>query len=74
MERVGGARAVRGGIRQRLDDLQLLDDRAGPPVGDDQRQRILVPGADVDEVDVEPVDLGDELRQGVELRLAGAPV
>ena len=30
--------------------------------------------ADVDEVDVEPVDLGDELRQGVQLRLALAPV
>jgi hypothetical protein len=27
-------------------------------VGDDERQRVLVLGADVDEVDVEPVDLG----------------
>jgi hypothetical protein len=62
MERVAGARAMCCGIRERLDDLQLLDDRAGPPVGDDQRQRVLVLGADVNEVDVEPVDLGDELR------------
>ena len=30
--------------------------------------------ADVDEVDVEPVDLGHEVRQGVQLRLAPAPV
>jgi hypothetical protein len=60
-------------IRQRIDDLQLLDDRAGPPVGDDQRQRIVMAGADVDEMDVEPVDLGDELRQGPQPRLARAP-
>ena len=58
--------AVRRGIGQRPDDLQLLDDRAGPAVRDDQRQRVRVLRADVDEVDVEPVDLGDELRQGVE--------
>ena len=30
------------GIGQRLDDLQLLDDRAGPAVRDDERQRVLV--------------------------------
>src|SRR5262245_16931241 len=61
-------------IGQRIDDLQLLDDRAGPPVCDDERQRILVLRAYVDEVDVEPVDLGDEVRQGLESRLALAPV
>ena len=57
-------RAVRGGIGERLDDLQLLDDRARPPVRDDQRQRVLVLGADVDEVDVQPVDLGHEVAAG----------
>jgi hypothetical protein len=31
-------------------------------VGDDQRQRVLVQRSDMDEVDVEPVDLGRELR------------
>ena len=41
---------------------------------DDERQRVLVLRAHVDEVDVQPVDLGDELRQGVEPRLALAPV
>jgi hypothetical protein len=35
---------------------------------------MLVLRANVDEVDVEPVDLGDELRQGPEPRLALAPV
>jgi len=53
---------MRGGIGERLDDLQLLDDRAGPSVRDDQRQRVLVPGADVDEMNAEPVDLGHEVR------------
>ena len=66
--------AVCGRIGQGLDDLQLLDDRAGPSVRDDQGQGILVLGADVKEMDVEPVDLGDEVRQGVQLRLALAPV
>jgi hypothetical protein len=41
---------MRRGIGERLDDLQLLDDRARPPVCDDQRERILVLGAGVDEV------------------------
>ena len=30
--------------------------------------------ADVDEVDVQPVDLGHEVRQGAQFRLAPAPV
>jgi hypothetical protein len=58
----------------RLDDLQLLDDRAGPAVRDDQRQRVLVRRPDVDEVNIETVDLRHELRQRVQLRLAAAPV
>ena len=62
MERVRRARAMRRGIGERLDDLQLLDDRARPPVGDDQRQRVLVLGAQMDEVNVDAVDLGRELR------------
>ena len=62
------------GSVSRIDDLQLLDDRAGPAVIDDERQRVFVLRTNVDEVDVEPVDLGDELRQGVQLRLALAPV
>src|SRR4249920_3328510 len=74
MERVRPARAMRRGIGERLDDLQLLDDRARPPVCDDQRQRVLVPGADVDEMNVKSVDLGYEVRQGVQLGLALAPV
>src|SRR5262245_13649338 len=63
-----------GGIGERIDDLQLLDDRAGPSVRDDERQRILVFRTNVNEMDVEPIDLGDELRQRVQSRLALAPV
>ena len=74
VEGVRCARAVRGGIGEPADELQLLDDRAGPAVADDERERVLVLGADVDEVDVEPVDLGDEVREGVQPRLALAPV
>jgi hypothetical protein len=54
---------VPGGVGERLDDLQLLDDRAGPAVRDDERQRVLVARPDVEEVDVEAVDLGGEVRQ-----------
>jgi hypothetical protein len=72
MERVRLAAAVRRRIGEGPDDLQLLDDRAGPAVGDDQRERVLMLRADVDEVDVEAVDLGHELRQRVQLRLARA--
>ena len=51
---------MRGRIRQGIQDLHLLDDRAGPSVGDDQRQRVVVLRADVNEMNVEPVDLGHE--------------
>ena len=74
MEGVVGARAVCRRIGQPIDDLQLLDDRAGPSVIDDERQCVAVLRANVDEVDVEAVDLGDELREGVQLRLTPAPV
>jgi hypothetical protein len=62
MERVRCAPPVRRGIGQSLDDLQLLDDRARPPVVDDERQRVFVLRANVNEVNVQPIDLGDELR------------
>ena len=52
MERVGCISAVCGGIGQRIDDLHLFGDRTGPPVGNDQRQRIFVLGTDVNEMNV----------------------
>ena len=65
---------MRGRVRQWADDLEHLDHRARPSVGDDQRQRILVRRLHVDEVDVLAVDLRLELRQRVQLLLAPAPV
>ena len=41
---------------------------------EDQRQRVGLGRADVQEVDRLTVDLGDELRQFVQPRLVGAPV
>src|SRR5918997_4873170 len=74
MERVLRARAMCRRIGQWIDDLQLLDDRAGPSVRDDERQRIFMFRTNVNEMNVEPVDLGDEVRQGLQLLLDLAPV
>src|SRR5439155_10101109 len=56
VERVVGAGSVRGWVRERSDDLELLDDGSGPTMRDDHRKRILVTGTDVDEVNVHPID------------------
>src|SRR5918999_5973184 len=68
------APAVCDWIGERTDDLQLLDDRAGPSVRDDERQRIFMFRTNVNEMNVQPVDLGDEVRQGLQLLLDLAPV
>src|ERR1700704_4592645 len=74
MERVRCARSVSGGVGERIDDLELLDDRTGPPVRDDEWQGVLVLGADVDEMNVQAVDLGDEVRLAFPLRLPTGPL
>ena len=66
--------AISGRVGERADDLQLLDDRTRPAVRHDQRQRIRMLGADMDEVDVQPVNLGEEVRIGVQLRFELPPV
>ena len=66
MEGVRCARAVRRGVGQRIDDLQLLDDRTRPSMRHDHRQSVLVLRANMNEMNVDPVDLGDELRQGIQ--------
>ena len=43
-------------------------------MGDDDWQGIRMTRAEVDEVNIEPVDRRDELRQGIELRLHLPPV
>ena len=54
---------VRGRVRQRPDGVDHLDHGAGPAMGHDQRQRVLMRRLDVDEVDVDAIDLADELRE-----------
>jgi hypothetical protein len=41
VEGVGGRSAVGGRVGEGADDVEQLDDRAGPAVGDEQRQRLL---------------------------------
>ena len=65
---------MRGRIGQRLDHLVEFDHRTRPAMGDDQRHRLGMLRADVQEVNAEPVDLGGELRKAIEFRLARAPV
>jgi len=60
---------VRGRVGERVDDVQHLDDRAGPAVRDQERERVLVLRRDMDEVDVETVNLGHELWQATQPRL-----
>ena len=74
IERVRCAPAMRGRIRQRIDDFQLLDDRAWPSVGDDDRQRVRILRPHMDEVNVHAIDFGGELRESVQPRLDLAPV
>jgi hypothetical protein len=74
MKSVRRARAICRGIGQRIDNLELLDDRAGPPVRDDERHRVFMFRTNVDEMNVQPIDLGHELRQGIQFCLALAPV
>jgi hypothetical protein len=52
VECVLGRSAVCRRVGERFDHLQQFEDRPRPAVGHDQRQRVLVARADVDEVDV----------------------
>ncbi len=74
MEGVLGATAVSRRIGQRLDHLVKLHDRARPAVGDHQREGVVVRRPLMDEMNVQPVDLGDELVKAVERGLARPPV
>lgn len=65
---------MRRWVGERPDELQLLHDRTRPAMGDDHGESVSVLRADVNEVDVEPVNLRDEVRHGVDPVLAPAPV
>ena len=74
MERVGRVAAVGPRIGQRTDEVDELGDRARIPVGDDERQRIRLGRADVQEVDRLAIDRGGELGEPVQHRLVRPPV
>src|SRR4029077_16023342 len=74
MERVLLPSPVPGGIAERADDLHELHDRSRPSVRENDRERVPVRRAHVDEVNAEPVDLGAVLWKGVEASLEPAPV
>ncbi len=74
MESIRCACAMCRGIGEWIDYLHLLDDRAGPSVRDDERQRIFVLRTNVNEMNVQSIDLGHKLREGVHFCLDLAPV
>jgi hypothetical protein len=74
VERVRGVAAVRPRVGERADELDELHDRARPAVGEEQGKRLGLGRAHVQEVQVLPVDRGDELGELVEARLVFSPV
>ena len=79
VERVGRVAAVARRIAQRLDDVEELDDRARPAVGEHERERAGVRRRRVEHLDAEAVgraDVGHEaqLLEAVQLGLDPAPV
>jgi hypothetical protein len=54
--------------------LQELDDRPRPAVAQENGQRLLVSRPHVQEMETKPVDVGTELRKGVDLGFEAAPV
>ena len=73
MKSVRCVRPMYSGISQRIDNLHLFDDRAGPSMRDDEWQRIFMFRMNVNEMNIQSIDLGYELRQGFQFRLAFAP-
>src|SRR4051794_12651806 len=74
VEGVRCARAMRRGIGKRVDDLQLLDDGAGPSVRNKEWQGIFMLRTNVNKMNLQTIDLGDELRQSIEPGLAFPPI
>ena len=74
VESVRGVAAVGSWIRERAHQVHELDERAWPSVGEQERHRVGVGRAYVDEVHVQPVDRGGEVIELVEAAFLGAPV
>ena len=74
VERIRCIAAVGGGVGQGPDNLQELDDGAGPAMREDQGLGVVLGRANVQKVDVHTVDVGDELWQCIDARLHHPPV
>ena len=74
MKRVLELAAMSFGIGQRRDHAPEFEYRPRPAVRQHQRRGIRVLRADMEEVDIHTVDLGDELAGGVQPRLTRPPI
>ncbi|MNF71241.1 hypothetical protein D3C84_531870 [compost metagenome] len=74
IERVLRTPAVSRRVGQRANGVEEFELRTRPAMGQDQRHGIGVARTDMDKLDVDTVNGGHELRQGIELRLGLAPV
>jgi hypothetical protein len=61
-------------VGERVDHLEKVQNRARPAMGQDHRQGVRMARPYVDEMDIESVDLGQELRQGIQSGLGIPPV
>jgi hypothetical protein len=66
IERVVDMSPERHRVSQRANEFQELDDRTGPSVRRDQGHRVRILGLDVDEMNIQPVDHGQELGETIE--------
>src|SRR5688572_10989675 len=62
------------GIGEGPHNFQKLKDRPWPSVRHNQRHRIVMRRADVGELNVETLNLGDKLWQGIQFRFRLPPV
>jgi hypothetical protein len=60
-------------IGQGINDLDVLDDQAGPAVRVNEGQRIFMLRPQVNKADVQAIDLGHELRETTHVWATGRP-
>jgi hypothetical protein len=66
--------AVLRRVRESVDGVEELDERTGPTMGQNERQRVLVPGTDVQKVNAQTVQPRPELRIAVDPPFEPVPV
>ena len=74
VEGIRGIAAVGSGVGEERDEGEHLDERAGPAMGDEERQRRWPVAPRVDEVDAETVHAGPEVGERVHRALLTPPV